>query len=507
MIPQVFHRIWFGNKQIPSDYEKFWESWQRQFPQYTFITWRDRDLEKLPLSLEKVKEAKSIVTQADIARYEILFQFGGIYLDCDMMPYNYFDPAQFNCPLIVCNEIKADTYCSIGFIASEPAHPVLRWAVEEIIKRPLGLAPPNRETGPYFFKEALMHGPYMKLPTENFYPYLYNEPLSAVIERDLSKTYGIHIWGGAWFEEEQNFKKVLQRLGKGDIEECRLLLSKLSPQIASPIEDFCQSIQRTREEMLNTIKHPIGINFCQLSAVTPFEFLKTSFFLLDQEPEAIVWQIGAADGILSDPLRPLLIKYDPISILLEPNPYLFKKLKNNYANNKNIKFIPAALAATKGSISLNAINPLKIKEKGLPDWAYGISSVFKDRNAIGGIDSDPKTTQLINECLETIEVLAIDVFDLLKESQGKHPEILVIDAEGLESTLLRAILSASINPSIIYYEIQCMPASEIKILEKELDVNYVLIKLPTDTIAYKKDFFTRYCDYLFIQYGMPTIYS
>lgn len=507
MIPKIFHRIWFGEKQIPSDYEQFWEAWQRQFPHYTFITWRDQDLEKLPLSSRKFIETQNPVTQADIARLEILYRFGGIYLDCDMIPYHYFDSSQFTSSLVVCNEIKSDEYCSTCFIAAEPDHPVLKWAIEEIIKRPLGLAPPNHETGPYFFKEALMHGTYQKLPTECFYPYLYNEPLSATIERSLSKTYGIHIWEADWFGEEQNFRKVLQRLEKGDIEETRHLLSKLPYPVATLIEDFCQSIQHTREEMLQTFKHPISVNFHHHTVFTPFDFLKISFFLLEQDPDAVVWQIGAADGILADPLRPLLINFDPFSILLEPNPYLFEMLKQNYANNKNVKLIPAALGTAKGRLTLNAINPSKAKGKALPDWVIGISSTFKDKNPIGGLNADPVTTQLINECLETIEVNAIDVFDLLQESQGRHPAILVIDVEGLEYSLLSAIFSASIKPSIIYYEIQCMPPSEIKMLENQLKEDYVLINLINDTIGYRRDFFMQYCDYLFIQYGKPTIYS
>lgn len=88
---QKFHRIWFGDKKIPHAYEAFWQAWQRQHPSCEFITWTDKDLEKLTISHEKLKSFSSPVSRADLARYEILYQHGGIYIDCDMMPYNHMD--------------------------------------------------------------------------------------------------------------------------------------------------------------------------------------------------------------------------------------------------------------------------------------------------------------------------------------------------------------------------------------------------------------------------------
>jgi len=44
----------------------------------------------------------------------------------------------------------------------------------------------------------MAHGEYLRLPSDAFYPYLYDEPYSRILFKDLSRTYGIHIWGGSW---------------------------------------------------------------------------------------------------------------------------------------------------------------------------------------------------------------------------------------------------------------------------------------------------------------------
>ncbi|MDH4393601.1 MAG: glycosyltransferase [Aquabacterium sp.] len=99
-----FHRIWLGPRPMPQAYEDHWLSWQRQFPQARFTTWGNADIGQLTRTRHKIAEATTWAGKSDIARYEILHTHGGIYLDCDMQPYHWFDPAGFGDDLVVARD-------------------------------------------------------------------------------------------------------------------------------------------------------------------------------------------------------------------------------------------------------------------------------------------------------------------------------------------------------------------------------------------------------------------
>src|SRR5205085_756740 len=114
----------FGSNPIPGDYEAYWSAWQRQHPDCEFITWTDADIARLELSKPALDRFSSNISRADLARYEILYKFGGLYLDCDIMPHNHFSPSELCSQLTVCNETETLEYCSIGFIGAPAGHPI-----------------------------------------------------------------------------------------------------------------------------------------------------------------------------------------------------------------------------------------------------------------------------------------------------------------------------------------------------------------------------------------------
>lgn len=445
--------------------------------------------------------------KADIARYEILFNHGGIYLDCDIMPFQYFDMDISGSELIACNEDESDDHCSNSFIASPPRHDALGWALRELARHPLNLAAPPNDTGPKFFRRALSHGSFKTVPTASFYPFNWDEPFSAIFERDISKSYGIHIWSSSWYNESQMQKKAIQRLQQGDLEEVEKIVAGYDSTAAIVIKDACQSARTARISSLTVAKHEALASAPNISNKAFFEFLKVGLFLLSKEPNSLVWQIGAADGIFVDPFRPLLVNFDMPSVLVEPNPYLFASLTRNYAANKNAKLVNAAFNHTSGTLMLNAVNPSKFRDKELPDWVLGISSIFTDRNPIESLKADEKTAQSFNDCLEVIEVKAVDIDYLLQLNEGRYPEIVVIDAEGMDFIVVETIIRSGLRPLILYFERRWLLADERNRLNQLLTNEYIIIRFGVDAVAYRKDFFSSYCDHLYLENGISTIYS
>ena len=81
LIPKVFHRIWLGGP-LPDEYVAFGESFQRCHPQWQMILWDETNLPPLR-NQQAFAAATSLAQKADIARYELLYRQGGIYLDTD----------------------------------------------------------------------------------------------------------------------------------------------------------------------------------------------------------------------------------------------------------------------------------------------------------------------------------------------------------------------------------------------------------------------------------------
>lgn len=82
-IPLIIHQIWLGSP-LPEKYKKWQEAWQ-SMPDFEYKLWTDKDVEKLNLISKNIYEkSKNYGQKADILTAEILYQFGGIYIDIDL---------------------------------------------------------------------------------------------------------------------------------------------------------------------------------------------------------------------------------------------------------------------------------------------------------------------------------------------------------------------------------------------------------------------------------------
>ena len=87
MIPKIIHQTW-KTKDVPKITIPWIESWKRLNPDWEYRFWTDED--NLKLCQEEFPELLYIYTsyqfdiqRADVARYMILYQHGGLYADID----------------------------------------------------------------------------------------------------------------------------------------------------------------------------------------------------------------------------------------------------------------------------------------------------------------------------------------------------------------------------------------------------------------------------------------
>lgn len=122
MIPKIIHYAWFGTTPPPF-IEARVNEWRTQLPDWEFKFWNDKnfDLSKYAFS-EKMYQAGKLGYAADELRYAVLYQYGGFYLDTDMIVKK--DLAPFLNQKMVWG-FQYDNSILTSFIGAEPKTPLL----------------------------------------------------------------------------------------------------------------------------------------------------------------------------------------------------------------------------------------------------------------------------------------------------------------------------------------------------------------------------------------------
>lgn len=84
-IPSIIHYIWFGNKKIPEEQQSFIAGWKRICDNYEFVLWNEfnYDVNKCTYTREAF-HAGDYARVSDYARMDILYHYGGFYMDTDV---------------------------------------------------------------------------------------------------------------------------------------------------------------------------------------------------------------------------------------------------------------------------------------------------------------------------------------------------------------------------------------------------------------------------------------
>ncbi len=93
MIPKTIHYAWFGPKEMPADMMRLIDGWRKVMPDYEFILWNESnfDVSYTPY-LREAYASGNFAFVVDVVRFNVLYRYGGIYLDTDIEVIKSFDP-------------------------------------------------------------------------------------------------------------------------------------------------------------------------------------------------------------------------------------------------------------------------------------------------------------------------------------------------------------------------------------------------------------------------------
>ncbi|MDE7472193.1 MAG: glycosyl transferase [Muribaculaceae bacterium] len=92
MIPKIIHYCWFGGKEKPAEFHKWYKTWQSLLPDYKFMEWNEQnfDINYSNYSREAYL-THNYAHVSDVCRVYALYEYGGVYLDTDVEVIKSFD--------------------------------------------------------------------------------------------------------------------------------------------------------------------------------------------------------------------------------------------------------------------------------------------------------------------------------------------------------------------------------------------------------------------------------
>jgi inositol phosphorylceramide mannosyltransferase catalytic subunit len=204
MIPKTFHRIWLGGS-MPEEFIYYGETWKTHNPGWELKLWTEANLTTRYPDL--VKRCWKYRHEANIYRYELLLQEGGVYIDTDFECLRPIGPLIEDMNAFVAyqlDEPSAEGAINNALFGSVPGSFLLEDVVAHIPdvfdeKHPFNCGPP------YFTKVIQRHPEVRLFPRWYFYPYLWHE-LGRKGEA-FKDAYAVHHWSSLTKPEVDSRKK------------------------------------------------------------------------------------------------------------------------------------------------------------------------------------------------------------------------------------------------------------------------------------------------------------
>ncbi|MCA9770542.1 hypothetical protein KC460_04195 [Candidatus Dependentiae bacterium] len=208
-IPKIIHQIWIGT-EVPQEFRAFQQSWKLIHPDWCYRLWTQDDIRGFGFkNIEYITKSRNPAEISDMMRYEILYRYGGVYVDMDQECLRAFDELHrlFDFYIGIQPLDSGMVQLGIGVIGSVPGHPLVRELINAIKynwQQFEGKQAVTQRTGPVLCTKV-----FLKYAKSVFYknialPALYFYPLGSQ-EYDIDKTkwvasgsLAVHYWAKTW---------------------------------------------------------------------------------------------------------------------------------------------------------------------------------------------------------------------------------------------------------------------------------------------------------------------
>ncbi len=188
-------------------------------------------------------------------------------------------------------------------------------------------------------------------------------------------------------------------------------------------------------------------------------------------------QIGANDGLRFDVLNKYIKEYKIDSLLVEPVPFYYSKLKNNYSGHNFVKLEKSAISKKSGTISMYTVKKDYLDK--YDEHIKGISSVNKKHLNKHNVKSNH---------IEKISVACLSPKDLLEKYQINNLDLVFIDAEGYDGDIVIGFLDyINFQPIIIFEFIHIEYDLFTNVIKKLDEKKYNYFSIDENLVCFPKE--------------------
>jgi mannosyltransferase OCH1-like enzyme len=210
-IPKIIHQTW-KTKDIPEHWKKSQKEWQRLHPEWIYILWTDDDIRNHIKKyhsdfLELHDNYEYPIQRADMIRYFILYDFGGLYSDLDFFPTENIEKylSCFSDYFVY----SANTNCFTNSLMISTKESPIFLEIIQSLKNPLPWYAIGKHmkvmlsTGPLLVDNVLKNSKYSYnvLPKSRFNPYSVTEDFTIYKEGSVIRT----LKGSSWHSFDSTF--------------------------------------------------------------------------------------------------------------------------------------------------------------------------------------------------------------------------------------------------------------------------------------------------------------
>lgn len=225
MIPKKIHYCWFGDQPLSKTILKCIESWKFHLPDFEIILWNENNSDVNHPFVKQAILDKKWAFASDYVRLKVLSEYGGVYLDTDMLLLkNFSELLTHQCVV----GLESEHYISCGVIAAQKYHPFivscLKFYDEIDVSKPINykdLIIPKVFTSTFktlYNIEDIVpneYGDILVLDVNAFYAYPNPDPKLRQSKDDYlkyitSESYAVHLWERSW-KGYNEFQLIYQR--------------------------------------------------------------------------------------------------------------------------------------------------------------------------------------------------------------------------------------------------------------------------------------------------------
>jgi FkbM family methyltransferase len=169
-------------------------------------------------------------------------------------------------------------------------------------------------------------------------------------------------------------------------------------------------------------------------------------------PEPVFVKIGANDGITADPCSDILLAHTNWrGLLIEPVPYCFERLQENFRDSRRFRLEQVAIGTAAGEATFYYVDEKAVRDlTWLPPWFDQLGS-FDRSHIVKHLDG--ALEPFIVECKVQVRPLS----DVLLRNGIQEVHLLHVDTEGHDYEVLKTVDFAQHPPLSIFVEHKHLP--------------------------------------------------